>query len=143
MKNKGRWDAMANLIMPPTHDHRSKDPEDDDKDNVDDMMVHLIMRIGKVKGAQLVDDLIGQVLDARLVRKARRLDMEYFETKNVYTKCPRAEAVIVTGRHPIGVRWVDVNEGDDEEPNSRSRLVAKHFKRRGYDCVFAFIYVTS
>ena len=35
----------------------------------------------------------------------------------------------MTGKAPIKVRWVDVNKGDDKEPNYRSRLVAMEFKR--------------
>jgi len=62
--------------------------------------------------------------------------MEYFGTKNDYTKCKRNEAMDVT-RPPIGVRWVDVKKGDDDDPNYRNRLVAKHFKRRGDDNIFA------
>ena len=33
-----------------------------------------------------------------------------------------------TGRPPISVRWVDVNKGDDVNPNYRSRLVARELK---------------
>ena len=63
--------------------------------------------------------------------------MVYLDTKKVYNKVPIAEAVNNTGRQPIGVRWVDVNKGDDEDPNYRSRLVAKDFKRKGDDSIFA------
>ena len=37
------------------------------------------------------------------------------------------ECWIVTGKAPIGVRWVDINKGDSSNPNCRSRLVAKEF----------------
>jgi len=63
--------------------------------------------------------------------------MDYFRNKTVYTKQPRSEAVEKIGRSLIGVRRVDVNKGDDEEPSYRSRLVAKHFKRKGDDIIFA------
>ena len=76
---------------------------------------NMILIIEKIKGKKFVDDLTGQVLDERLVNKARRLEMEYFKQKDVYTKVPRSEAMRRTGRQPIGVRWVDVNKGDDEE----------------------------
>ena len=43
----------------------------------------------------------------------------------------------VTGRARIAVKWVDANKGDDEDPNYRSRLVAKDFKRKGDNSIFA------
>ena len=41
------------------------------------------------------------------------------------------------GNSPIGVRWVDVNKGDSNCPNYRSRLVAKEIKRDRRDDLFA------
>jgi len=140
MKQRDRWDAMANLVMPPTHNYRDfgfMEAGCNPEKNFEDIMCVLIMFIGKYKGAQFTDDLTGQPLDPRLVKIARSLEMEYFRGKDVYTKRPRAEAIKRTGRPPIGVRWVDVNKGDDEDPNYRSRLVAKQFKRKGDDNIFA------
>ena len=51
--------------------------------------------------------------------------IEYFTKMNVYTKLPVEECKKVTGKGPIGVRWVDVNKEDDINPKYRSRLVAK------------------
>ena len=50
--------------------------------------------------------------------------MEYFTNKEVWVKCPIQEAFDRLGKKPISVRWVDVNKGDDSEPNYRSRLAA-------------------
>ena len=85
----------------------------------------------------IVDATAGQLLDVRLVKKARQLEMVYLDNKKVYDKRPIKEAFQNTGRQPIGVRWVDVNKGDDESPNYRSRLVAKDFRRKGEDSIFA------
>ena len=63
--------------------------------------------------------------------------MLYFKDKKVYTQVARDEAIRLTGRAPIAVKWVDVNKGDDEEPNYRSRLVAKDYRRKGEDSIFA------
>ena len=71
------------------------------------------------------DDLTGQMLDTELVREARRKELEYFAAKNVWTLRPIAEARKATGKPPITVRWVDVNKGDDVQPNIRSRVVAQ------------------
>ena len=46
----------------------------------------------------------------------------------VYTKVPRQKCMEVTGRGPIQVRWVDINKGDEANPNYRSRLAAKEFR---------------
>lgn len=43
-------------------------------------------------------------------------------------KVPRQRSFSKTGRPPISVRWVDVNEGDGDDPNYRSRLVAGQLK---------------
>ena len=41
------------------------------------------------------------------------------------------------GKAPISVRWVDVNKGDDDNPNYRSRLVAREIRRFGEEPIFA------
>ena len=41
---------------------------------------------------------------------------------------PMSKICQVTGKKPTKVRWVDVNKGDAESPNVRSRIVAKDFK---------------
>ena len=51
-------------------------------------------------------------------------------------KRPRSECFEVTGKAPIGVRWVDINKGDDQSPEYRSRLVAKEIKRDKRDDLF-------
>ncbi len=67
----------------------------------------------------------GERLDPQLVRAAREEEMEEFRKCGVYEKVPIEEAIKNTGKQPIGVRWVDVNKGDDIHPEVRSRLVAK------------------
>ena len=47
------------------------------------------------------------------------------------------EAWKLTGRPPISVRWVEVNKGDDDNPNYRSRLVAREIRMAGEDSIFA------
>ena len=74
------------------------------------------------------DDLTGQVLRDADVRAARAKELEYFCTKGVWKKMPRHLARTLSGRAPISVRWVDVNKGDDLNPNYRSRLVARQIK---------------
>ena len=83
------------------------------------------------------DSITGQPLLPELVREARRKELEYFATKKVWELRDRGEAVRRQGKPPISVRWVDINKGDDEEPNYRSRLVARENRRAGEDPVFA------
>ena len=59
------------------------------------------------------DDLTGQVLDPKLVREARKKELDFFEAKNVWKIRAFEEARKRTGKPPITVRWVDVNKGDD------------------------------
>ena len=74
------------------------------------------------------DDLTGQVLRDDLVKKARSVELTYFNSKGVWRKVARGRARAESGRPPISVRWVDVNKGDEMEPNYRSRLVARQMK---------------
>ncbi|MDA8582761.1 reverse transcriptase domain-containing protein [bacterium] len=69
----------------------------------------------------------GVKLDAGRVKQARQEEMRYFRKKGVYKKIPRAEAK-KNGWPIVKVRWIDVNKGDEDNPNYRSRLVAKEFK---------------
>ena len=83
------------------------------------------------------DDLTGQLLPPELVRAARAKELEYFGAKKVWEKRAFGEARRVTGRPPITVRWVDVNKGDNEHPNIRSRLVARQIRQAGEEAIFA------
>ena len=74
------------------------------------------------------DDLTGQVLKDQLVRNARAKEIAYFQSKGVWIKVDKRHARARSGRPPISVRWVDVNKGDEQNPNYRSRLVARQLK---------------
>ena len=86
---------------------------------------------------QYVDDISGRPLIRELVQEARAAEMSKFREHNVYSKVPIAEAVRMTGKQPIGSKWIDINEGDAKVPNYRSRLVAKEIKRGPSDDMFA------
>ena len=83
------------------------------------------------------DAITGQELQPELVEKARQKELEYFKSKNVWTLKSRAECLRRTGKRPITVKWVDVNKGDDEVVNYRSRLVAREIRLPGEDPIFA------
>ena len=46
----------------------------------------------------------------------------------VYEKVPIEECWRETGKAPIAVRWVDINKGDDDNPEIRCRWVGREFK---------------
>ena len=60
--------------------------------------------------------------------EARAAELTHFHSKGVWVKVPKGRAKRETGRHPISARWVDANKGDEQNPNYRSRLVARQLK---------------
>ena len=95
----------------------------------DDADVEAMIR-GPAQGytGKYKDDLTGQVLKDSMVAGARAKELTFFYAKGVWLKRPHHTAGAKTGRPPISVRWVDVNKGDDVNPNYRSRLVARELK---------------
>jgi len=74
------------------------------------------------------DDLTGQILNSKLVREARQKELDFFNAKNVWSLRAFEESRRRTGKPPVTVRWVDVNKGDDQNSNIRSRLVARQIR---------------
>ena len=72
------------------------------------------------------DDITGEELDPKDVAEARAKEMKYVNEKKVWKVIPRREAQ-QKGWKIINTRWIDINKGDKENPNYRSRLVAKEF----------------
>ena len=70
------------------------------------------------------DDVSGQELDPKMVLRARDEEVKCIRKTNLYTKVPR-ELAKAENAKIITVRWIDINKGDDENPNYRSRLVGK------------------
>ena len=79
----------------------------------------------------------GQILNKDLVIQARKEEKDKYFSHKAYDKVPISESWEVTGKAPIGCRWIDINKGDDENPDYRSRLVAKEINRRRSDEMFA------
>ena len=63
--------------------------------------------------------------------------MQFFYEKGVYYYDTIGNSIKLTGKKPIGVRWVDINKGDDQNPDYRSRLVAKEINTGHNDDLFA------
>ena len=77
-------------------------------------------------------DVSGMPLEKGLAIKARRLEVEYFKKMGVYTKVRREGWMRV-----ITTRWLDVNKGDEANPDYRSRLVGGEIKKDRRDDLFA------
>ena len=73
------------------------------------------------------DDITGAMLLKELVKAARIEELEFLNQFPVYEKVPRAQA---SGKNFVKVRWCDVNKGDGDKMQVRSRLVAKEFRWR-------------
>ena len=82
------------------------------------------------------DDTSGKELDVKRVREARRLEMQYVKEKKVWRKMPRATAIAM-GYKIVGTRWLDINKGDEDSPEYRSRLVGKEFNDGFEEGLFA------
>ena len=76
------------------------------------------------------DGISGKELNPELVHAAREEELKVVDEIGVWEVRPVSECIEVTGKKPVKVRWVDVNEGDDESPNVRCRIVAKDSHRQ-------------
>ena len=72
------------------------------------------------------DDATNAELIPDLVKQARQVEMGYFQKLGVYDYATVSEQQQCMGKI-IGVRWADVNKGDSEDPEYRSRLVGREF----------------
>ena len=63
------------------------------------------------------NDVSGGELDPLLTLKAREEEMEQFRKHEVYEKVREDVCWAVTGKGPIGSRWIDINKGDESNPD--------------------------
>ena len=84
-----------------------------------------------------IDDMPGQILKKDLVIKARKEEMATYFSHKAYDKVPLSECWDVTDKAPIGCRWIGINKGDDNNPDYRSRHVAKEININPSDEMFA------
>ena len=73
---------------------------------------------------QAWDDHTGDSLDAKKVKEARQLEMEYYDKMHVFDEVPVAQCWERTGKAHLIARWVDIDKGT----RYRSRWVAKQFQ---------------
>ena len=83
------------------------------------------------------DEVSGKALEASLVRAARAEEIEYAVRYGVWDPVPISEAYQRTGKPPISSRWIDINKGDEERTQYRSRLVIQEIRESHIEAIFA------
>ncbi|CAK0838042.1 unnamed protein product, partial [Prorocentrum cordatum] len=99
--------------------------------NVDDEEISLKDFVGKWRDTlrtEFYDDLTGLPLDPTLVKAARRLEMDFMAQLGVWVYAREEDCQRELGRRPLSVRWVDIDKGDTDRPDYRSRLVVQETK---------------
>ena len=93
---------------------------------------------GSPAGEVFVDQNTGLVLDPEAVRRAREDELAEVDKHGVWEKVPIAQCWEITGKKPIGVRWVDTDKGAGTgKQNIRCRLVAKEINTHRDENMFA------
>ena len=83
------------------------------------------------------DDVSGAALNPKEVGRARMEEIKFVRDRDLYEKVPKSECYNRAGRAPISVRWIDINNRDESNPNYRSRLVAREIHTHRRDDLFA------
>ena len=87
---------------------------------------------GLYDGCEFYDDISGVKLDHRLAVEARKKEIDFFKARRVYTKRAREPWMKV-----IRTKWLDVNKGDETNPNIWARLVGCEVAKEKRDDLFA------
>ena len=79
------------------------------------------------------DDVNDVQIPLEMIKAARREEVQFMKSRNLWSVVPKKECLVKTGKPPVSVRWVDTNKGRDGELEIRSRLVARDFKGNDKD----------
>ena len=79
----------------------------------------------------------GGPLDPREVKTAREKEIKHLRDMEVYEYSTEAEALVRTGRKPVGLKWIDTNKDSAEAPRYRSRLVCTEVRHKGVEPIFS------
>ena len=85
------------------------------------------------------DDVNDVQIPLEMIKEARGEEVQFMESRKLWSIAPTKECLEKTGKPPVSVRWVDTNKGRDGKLEIRSRLVARDFKGndKGRDDLFA------
>ncbi|CAJ1377485.1 unnamed protein product [Effrenium voratum] len=84
-----------------------------------------------------VDEVSGKALEASKVQAARAEEIDYAQRYQVWTVVDTDECYKATGKPPISTRWIDLDKGDINRPNYRSRLVVQEVRSSEIEAIFA------
>ena len=76
------------------------------------------------------DDITQRPLKYERVLEARMDEIRALQDMGVWEVVPLSQCISKTGKRRIRGRWVDVNKGDDQNENYRSRYVAMEIKHQ-------------
>ena len=79
----------------------------------------------------------GELLDAKLTMRAENEVMTYMEQLEVGIESTEEECWSKTEKAPVTTKWVRVNKGTSSKALTRARLVARDFKTKGGEPLFA------
>ena len=92
---------------------------------------------------EIYEAITGARLDPALVAKARNIEMRFLvDELDAYKNDSVNKCLKTTGKRPIPVKWVDVDEGDAQRPEVRSRLAVAETKHGTTHHVLMFIDIT-
>ena len=83
------------------------------------------------------DDVKGGPLDPQEVKTARQKVIQCVWDREVYEYATEAASRTRTGRNPVGLKWIDTNEGRTDVPRYRSRLVCTEVRHKGVEAIFS------
>ena len=83
------------------------------------------------------EEITGHKLIKAEAEAATQEEVQQFAEHNVYTQVLTHQCYDRNGKSPINARWVDINKGDDDSQEYRSRLMAKELKTDNSPDLFA------
>ena len=83
-----------------------------------------------------VDEITGLPLPKEDVLAARADEINDYLKYDVFKEVDVDEAWATTGKAPVSSRWKDINKGDRDHMQVRSRLIAQEIKKKGWESVF-------
>ena len=81
-------------------------------------------------------DVSGAALKPDEARRARAEEIKYVHDMRLFEQVPIDQCYARTGKAPMSTRWVDINKGDQDHPNYRSRFVARGINTHRRDDLF-------
>ncbi|CAK0795212.1 unnamed protein product [Prorocentrum cordatum] len=83
------------------------------------------------------DNITGEILPPELVKEARKKEIDWVRNVKLYDKVPRSEMESRGFKSTVSTRWVDVNKGDKDNYNVRSRICGRELKAKTKDQLLA------